>query len=100
MHLQAVMAWNKYRSFTPLCVLGRGSSGVAVLMHDGSLRVVCKRIIIQDMPPNEIAKVENEVYAPFYISFHPLTLPHRSPSCGSSYQHHFTLQVLTVHVPP
>ena len=62
MHLQAVIAWNKYRSFTPLCVLGRGSSGVAVLMHDGSLRVVCKRIIIQDMPPNEIAKVENEVY--------------------------------------
>ena len=68
------------------------------------LRVVCKRILIQDMPPHEIAKVENEVYTPLHrvhalassdirscIPLHPLTLrlPHRSPSCGSSYQHHF-----------
>ena len=61
--VEQLMAWNKYRSFQPLLVLGRGSSGMAVLLHDRlqHQKVVCKRIIIQDMHRDEMAKVENEV---------------------------------------
>ena len=58
---QAMLAWNKYRNFTPLYVLGRGSSAAAVLLHDGEQQVVSKQIAIQEVTGDEISKVENEV---------------------------------------
>ena len=60
---ESVKAMKKYKDFHATRVLGRGSSGVAVLLADAQTgeRVVSKRIFVDSMGLEEIEKVENEV---------------------------------------
>ena len=61
MLFSTMLGWKKYRKFKPQYVLGRGASGVAVLLDDGKSRVVSKQIYIQDMSKSEVEKIETEV---------------------------------------
>lgn len=54
-------AYHKYRGFSPVQVLGHGSSGVVVLMQQDGKYVVSKRINTIDMTGTSLVRVENEV---------------------------------------
>ena len=56
-----MIAYHKYRGFSPVQVLGYGSSGVVVLMQQDGKYVVSKRINTIDMTGTSLVRVENEV---------------------------------------
>ncbi len=61
--ITAVAAWNEFRGYSRVRVLGRGSSGQAVLLRspDGSRLVVSKQVVVEGMSAAKLAAVENEV---------------------------------------
>ena len=73
---QAVAAFNEYRAWERVRVLGRGTSGYAVLLMnttDRTQMAVSKQVVVEGMTPAELRRVENEVLVLQALS-------HRSPN--------------------
>ena len=60
---QTMLSGSQFKGFVPVYVLGCGSSGVAVLMHNGERYVVTKQIFVEKMRKSELAMVQGEVLA-------------------------------------